>query len=250
MQNTKNLPPPAAKADWAFFLDVDGTLFDIAPTPNDVRMDKVLAKLLDRLYYACGGAVAVVSGRGLSDLDRLLGSLPMPRAGQHGLERRDANGRLWLKSVPPEVKQRLKEALAPELERYPGLMLEDKGFTLALHYRQAPTLASYAHRLMTRLVAAEGDAGLRLQAGKRVVEVTLANVDKGTAVSQYLAEAPFRGRTPVFVGDDANDEHAFAVLNELGGITIKVGRAASLARYRLPDVAAVRSWLAAALPAR
>jgi trehalose 6-phosphate phosphatase len=249
MLNTKNLLPPPAQTDWAFFLDVDGTLFDIAPTPNDVRMDRALAGLLERLYHASGGALALVSGRALSDLDRLLGSLAMPRAGQHGLERRDATGRLWLNSVPPEIKHRIKDALAPVLERHPALMLEDKGFTLALHYRQAPTLASHAHRVMGQLVA-EAGSGLRLQAGKRVVEVTLADVDKGTAVARYLEEAPFRGRRPVFVGDDANDEHAFAVLNEVDGITIKVGKAASLARYRLPDVAAVRAWLAAGLDRR
>jgi trehalose 6-phosphate phosphatase len=246
MQTTKNLPPPPAQTDWAYFLDVDGTLFDIAPTPNDVRMDKVLASLLERLYAASGGALAVVSGRALSDLDRLLGPLAMPRAGQHGLERRDAGGRLWLQSVPPEAKRRIKAALAPVLERHPALMLEDKGFTLALHYRQAPALASHAHQVMARLVA-EAGKGLRLQRGKRVVEVTLADVDKGTAVSQYLGEAPFRGRRPVFVGDDANDEHAFAAVNEADGITIKVGKAPSVARYRLPDVAAVRAWLAAGL---
>lgn len=247
MQTVKNPAPPPAQVDWAFFLDVDGTLFDIAPTPNDVRMDRGLSTLLDRLYNACGGALAMVSGRSLSDLDRLLGGFHMPRAGQHGLERRDANGRLWLHSVPPEIKRRIATELIPVLQRHSGLMLEDKGFTLALHYRQAPALAPRAHQIMKRL-AAEAGPGLRVQPGKRVVEITLADVDKGTAVSQYLNELPFSGRRPVFIGDDVNDEHAFAVINAVNGISIKVGRAATQARYRLPDVAAVRTWLAACLP--
>jgi trehalose 6-phosphate phosphatase len=119
------------------------------------------------------------------------------------------------------------------------ILLEDKGLTLALHYRQAPHLAAYAHRLMARLMQ-EAGGGLELQKGKRVIEIKPAGIDKGTAVAEYLAESPFRGRHPVFIGDDLNDEHGFAEVNRAGGISIKVGPGASCARYRLPHVAAVR----------
>lgn len=238
--------PPPAQADWAYFLDVDGTLLDIADTPGAVRIDTPLLDLIARLRRASHGAVALISGRALSDLDLRLGMLRLPMAGQHGLERRDAAGRLWLHAPPPEAKAAIKKAFAPLVERHPGLLVEDKGLTLALHYRRAPALAAYVHRLMARLVADAGGA-LEVQKGKRVVEMKPAGIDKGSAIGEYLAEPPFRGRRPVFIGDDANDEHGFAEINRADGLSIKVGPGRTCARFRLADVAAVRDWLAGAL---
>jgi trehalose 6-phosphate phosphatase len=209
--------PPEARIEWAYFLDVDGTLIDIAETPDSV-----------------------------SDLKERLGTLHLPMAGQHGLERRDAAGRLWMHAAPPAAKTMIKEALAPILARHPLLLLEDKGLTLALHYRRAPHLAAYAQRLMARM-AQEAGGGLEVQHGKRVVELKPSGLDKGTAVAEYLAEPPFVGRKPVFIGDDRNDEHGFAEVNRLHGVSIKVGKGSSCARYRLSDVAAVRNWLGHAL---
>jgi len=238
--------PPAARADWAYFLDVDGTLIDIADTPDAAHVDTALLDLIARLQRASGGAVALVSGRALTYLEDCLGTLRLPLAGQHGLERRDAAGRLWIHAAAPAAKCAIKEALAPALARHPGLLLEDKGLTLALHYRLAPHLGAYAHRLMVRLASAAG-AGLEVQRGKRVAEVKPSGIDKGTAVAEYLAESPFRGRRAVFIGDDLNDEHGFAEVNKLGGISIKVGKGSSCARFRLRDVTAVRLWLGDAL---
>ncbi len=246
MRNGPLHRPPAACVECAFFLDVDGTLLDIADTPSAVRVDRELLELIESLYRISGGALAMVSGRSISDLEELLGARRMPLAGQHGLERRDAAGRLWIHAAPPGAKCAIKEALAPVLTRHAGLLLEDKGLTLALHYRQVPHLAAYAHRLMTRLMQ-EAGGELELQKGKRVIEIKPAGIDKGTVVAEYLAESPFRGRHPVFIGDDLNDEHGFAEVNRMGGISIKVGPGASCARYRLPNVAAVRSWLNDAL---
>lgn len=237
---------PAAQADWAYFLDVDGTLIDIAATPAAAAVDAALLDLLARLHRASGGAVALVSGRALADLDRRLGSCRLPLAGQHGLERRDAAGRLWIQPASPEAKSAIRTALEPLLEEHPGLLLEDKGLTLALHYRQAPHLEAVVRRTMARLVAEAGD-GLVLQEGKCVVEVKPGGVDKGTAIKDYLCEPPFLGRRPVFIGDDLNDEHGFAVVNRARGLSIKVGGGESCARHRLRDVGAVRAWLAAAL---
>lgn len=238
--------PPAPSCQCAFFLDVDGTLLEIADTPSAVRVDRELLELIGRLSRVSGGALALVSGRSISDLEELLGApqgmLRMPLAGQHGLERRDAAGRLWIHAAPPVAKCTIKEALAPVLARHAGLLLEDKGLTLALHYRQAPHLAAYVHRLMSRLMQ-DASGELELQKGKRVIEIKPAGIDKGTAVAEYLTESPFRGRSPVFIGDDLNDEHGFAEVNRVGGISIKVGRGTSCARYRLPHVAAVRNWL-------
>ncbi|MBI5890261.1 MAG: trehalose-phosphatase [Nitrosomonadales bacterium] len=239
-------PPPLAQLDWAYFLDVDGTLIDIADTPDSVTVDASLLDLIARLYRECGGALALVSGRAISDLEKLLSEVHLPLAGQHGLERRDAAGRLWMHAAPPAAKCAIKEALAPVLAQHSGLLLEDKGLTLALHYRQAPQLAYYVQRLMKELADA-ADAGLEVQHGKCVAEIKPSGIDKGTAVAEYLAEAPFIGRRAVFIGDDLNDEHGFAEVNRLEGLSIKVGKGPSCARYRLPDVAAVRHWLGDAL---
>lgn len=246
MTPARSRPPPCPSAEWAFFLDVDGTLIAIADTPQAVCVDAPLLDLMARLHRASGGAVALVSGRMISDLQNRLGPLKLPLAGQHGLERRDATGRLWIHAAPPGAKCAIKQALTPLLARHPGLMLEDKGLTLALHYRLAPTLAGSVHQVMGRLVRSIGQ-GLELQRGKRVVEIKPAGIDKGTAVAEYLAEPPFRGRRAVFIGDDQNDEHGFAEVNRLGGVSIKVGGGASCARFRLRDVAAVRRWLEDAL---
>lgn len=236
--------PPSPSTDWGYFLDVDGTLLEIADNPNAVRVEQSLLHLLERLHRA-SGAVALISGRAISDLDRRIANR-LPRAGQHGLERRDAAGRLWLHATPPEAKDRIRGALTPWLERHPGLLLEDKGLTLALHYRQEPELEEQMNELMARLIA-DADGSLVMQKGKCVVEAKPANFDKGTAIEEFLAEAPFKDRRAVFIGDDLNDEHGFAVINKLGGISIKVGEGESCAAYRLPDVESVRAWLASAL---
>lgn len=239
------LPPPAQN-DWAYFLDVDGTLVELAARPDAIRVDPALPPLLIALHRASAGAVALISGRTLSDLDLRLGIPDLPKAGQHGLERRDAAGRLWLHAAPSPAKQAVKAALAPVLERHRGLLLEDKGLTLTLHYRQTPRLASYLHRLVRRLVA-EAGAGLVVQKGKCIVEVKPAGVNKGTAIAAYLSEPPFRGRRPVFIGDDRNDEDGFAAVNQRDGISIGVGAGDFSARYRLTDVVAVRAWLTGAV---
>jgi trehalose 6-phosphate phosphatase len=245
MQEELENAPPTPSTLWAYFLDVDGTLLDLAENPNAIHVDQALLQLLDRLHRA-SGAVALISGRAISDLDRRIATPRLPRAGQHGLERRDAAGRLWLHATPPEAKERIRKALTPLLESHPGLLLEDKGLTLALHYRQEPELEGLVNELMARLIA-ESDGALVMQKGKCVAEAKPANFDKGTAIEEYLSEAPFKGRTPVFIGDDLNDEHGFAAINRLGGISVKVGEGDSCATYRLPNVAAVRNWLASAM---
>ena len=246
MKITRPGSPPAPSLDWAYFLDVDGTLINIADTPEAVRVDRSLLDLIENLHRASGGAMALISGRMIADLQSRIKLPQLPLAGLHGLERRDSSGRLWIHAAPPATKNAIKEALAPVLARHPGLLLEDKGLTLALHYRLAPQLAGYAHQFMGRFANAQGQ-GLELQRGKYVVEIKPAGIDKGTAVAEYLAEAPFKDRRPVFIGDDLNDEHGFAEVNKLDGISIKVGKGASCARFRLPDVAAVHHWLGEAL---
>jgi trehalose 6-phosphate phosphatase len=246
MARTKPGQPPAAQRDWAYFLDLDGTLLELAATPDTIRVDSALPQLLTALHQASAGAVALVSGRALADLDLHIGMPNLAKAGQHGLERRDAHGQVSQHAAPGRAWQTIREALAPLLERHSGLLLEDKGLALAVHYRQAPELASHVHQLMHRLVGELGENLVVLE-GKCVVEIKPAGVDKGTAIVEYLAEAPFHGRRPVFIGDDKTDEHGFVAVNERGGISIGVGGGTLNARYRLTDVPAVRSWLAGAI---
>lgn len=249
MNKLRSRRPPPPSLNWAYFLDVDGTLIDIADTPDAVHVNQELKDLITNLHSACDGAVALVSGRMISDLHNILGLPQIPLTGLHGLERRDSTGRLWIHAAAPTSKCAIKEALAPVLARHPGLLLEDKGLTLALHYRMAPKLAGYVHKIMGELLASKGQ-GLELQRGKCVVEIKPAGIGKGSAVAEYLVESPFKGRLAVFIGDDLNDEHAFAEVNKMEGISIKVGPGASCARFRLSNVLAVRNWLDEALKGR
>ena len=233
---------PAPRPDWAYFFDIDGTLVDLADAPAGAAPDGDVQRLLVDLYRATGGAVALISGRSITDIDRLVPDVRLPAAGQHGVERRDAAGRVSHQASRSPQLETVRRGLAAAVARHPGLLLEDKGLSLALHYRRAPRLAGYAHRLVrSLLVGSDGTYGV--QAGKRVVEIKPAGKDKGIAVLEFLQEEPFRGRTPVFVGDDSTDEHAFVTVNRLHGHSVKVGPGRTAARGRLPDVRAVRAWL-------
>lgn len=236
--------PPPLHDGCALFLDIDGTLVEIAPTPQAVRIVPALPALLLRLRRRLGGAVALVTGRAISDVDRLLPGMTLPVAGQHGCERRDAAGMLHLHAADAVTLARLRALYAAFALRHPGLVLEDKGATLAIHYRQVPHLAAAVHRAVGAGVATTPPHAWRLQPGKRLVEVRPDGRDKGTAIADFLAEPPFAGRCPVFAGDDRGDEHGFALVERRGGWSVKVGRGRSIARYRLPDVDAVLGWLA------
>jgi trehalose 6-phosphate phosphatase len=241
-------PLPAAGDRWALFLDIDGTLVAIARLPQEVRVDPGLPLLLGRLRGACGGALALVSGRRLTDIDLLFDPLRLPAAGVHGWQRRRADGTLVVADEPIDVLKPLRFGLAAWATTRPGLLFEDKGGSLALHYRLAPEHGPGLIRLARRLVSREKQ--LRMIKGRKVVEVLPVGADKGTAIAAFLAEPPFAGRLPVYAGDDATDEDGFRVVNRLGGVTIRVadpesGEVASEARYAVPSVAALRRWLAA-----
>jgi trehalose 6-phosphate phosphatase len=249
-QSSRRNAPPALGADCALFLDIDGTLLELAPTPDGVRVDAGIAALLPALAQRLHGAIALVTGRTLADADRLFRGLALPIAGQHGLERRGADGSLHRHLLSLSTLEQLRGVLSSFAARHDGLYLEDKGATLALHYRQAPGLASFVHRTlrahMTAALAAE--SGWRLQPGKRILEIKPDGRDKGTAILEYMTEPPFAGRLPVFVGDDQTDEYGFAAVTAAGGWAVKVGRGRTHAQFRLSDVAAVHAWLAALVP--
>ena len=229
----------------ALFLDIDGTLIELAPTPDHVLVDDDIARLLPALGRRLGGAVALITGRTIRDADELFPGLGLPIAGQHGLERRSASGVLHTHGEGPPGYSWLHGELDQLCARHDGLWLEDKGATLALHYRLAPGLASYVHRTVRALVSTLGAAGAewKLQPGKRIIELKPAGRDKGAALLDYMAEPPFVGRLPVFVGDDRTDEFGFSAVTLLGGWAVKVGSGNTHARFRLRDVTSVRRWL-------
>jgi trehalose 6-phosphate phosphatase len=228
---------------WALFLDVDGTLLDIADHPDEVRTTPRLKLLLRRARIELGGAVALVSGRAIADLDRLFAPLQLPAAGLHGIERRSADGTVHYRTGLEERLHAAKRDLMQFVESHAGLLLEDKGAALALHYRNAPDLGGEAEAAIRGAAQRTGD-GFHVQAGKMVFELKPAGQDKGTAVVEFMDEQPFAGRVPVFVGDDVTDEDGFAAVNELGGESLRVGPAAdSAARYRIAGVEDLLSWL-------
>jgi trehalose 6-phosphate phosphatase len=244
----KSSPPPA-QLDWAYFLDVDGTLVEIAETPESVHVPAALVANLGRLLRATDGALALLSGRRITDLDALFDPLKLPAAGVHGLERRRSD-EIVESATPAGVVAALRELqpmLAEFVAAHPGLRLEDKGVSLALHYRQAPEFEGTVHNFAERLAMPYADR-LRLLPGKMVVELKPHGADKGLAMAHFMAEPPFAGRRPVFVGDDVTDEDGFRAVNALGGLSLRIGdERPSAAHTRLPSVDACRAWLAGAL---
>jgi len=233
--------PPFAR-NWAWFLDIDGTLLDIADRPEDVKVKARDLKLLQDMHDAACGALALVSGRTIAVLDQLFHPLSVPIAGQHGAERRDAAGRRHRHPVPS--LRGVSHRISRFARDHEGLVVENKGQSVALHYRLAPQLARAAHAAV-RAAAEDAGPAVEIQDGKMVYEVKAAGCDKGKAIAEFMREAPFAGRVPVFLGDDLTDELGFRVVNELGGHSIKVGEGASGARWRLGDPGEARAWLRA-----
>lgn len=235
---------PPFGADWAFFLDIDGTLLEIEGHPDDVHIGRAELDLVCGLHRATGGALALVSGRPLAGVDVLFHPLKLPTAGQHGAERRDAQGKRHRHRFAVDALRRAAIPMREFAARNEGLVFEDKGASVALHYRLAPQLAVAAQAVVRDAARAAGGA-VELQAGKMVFELKPAGCDKGRAIEEFMREAPFAGRTPVFLGDDVTDEYGFRVVNRLEGHSIKVGEGVTDARWRLKDPAAAKAWLAA-----
>jgi trehalose 6-phosphate phosphatase len=242
----ESLVPPLDPLS-ALFLDVDGTLLEIAPRPELVQVPDGVPSLLIRLSAEREGALALVSGRPLVQLDRLFQPWQGAAAGLHGLERRRADGMLdcAADSDSAAALDCLRPKLAALAADGTGLMLEDKGATLALHYRATPEREPEI-RAIVEVLHREIASALRLIPGKMVVEFQPRSADKGRAIAAFLTEPPFLGRRPVFVGDDTTDEDGFAEIRRRGGIAIRVGHfdGATAANYRLPTVEAVLVWLA------
>lgn len=234
-------PLPGIGPQVALFLDFDGTLVDIAPQPEDVVVPTGLVDTLRQLSVQLNGALAVVSGRKLTELDAFLAPLQLPTAAEHGAQQRMPGGQT-LRLASPDLREvtRLATALA---ESHDGLRVEIKPAGVALHYRHAPELEAICLQLM--LEASRTTPGLELLRGKFVFEIKPVGVNKGTAIEAFMVDAAFAGRHPLFAGDDVTDEAGFAVMQHLSGHGIKVGDGPTLAFYRCASPAALRDWLLA-----
>lgn len=213
---------PASSGHWCLFLDVDGTLLEIAPTPDSVTVDAQLKRLLADAALALDGALALVSGRTIATLDRLFDPQRWPAAGMHGLERRDANGRLHRCAPTGQRVDEARRTLLDVAARNPGVLLEDKGASFAVHYRAVPAIESALRRAMAD-AAAMLAPDYQLLDGRLVFELKPASATKADAVSAFMMEAPFAGRRPIYVGDDVTDLDGFAAVERVGGLSVAVG---------------------------
>ncbi|ARN81230.1 trehalose-phosphatase [Methylocystis bryophila] len=233
------LPSIDALKTHAIFLDLDGTLVEIAEHPDAVRVHPTTLRLLEALNDESSGALAVISGRELSAIDRLLHPLKLPAAGVHGLERRDASGVLHTapSAQAPPISFVFEKILGDET----GVVIERKPGGVAVHYRLRPDLERRCCQIVKEIVGQRKD--LRLIHGKMVFEILQKGADKGSVINAFLGEPPFQGRVPIFAGDDVTDEAGFAAVNSHGGISIKVGGQETDARFRAKNVQELEAWL-------
>lgn len=235
--------PPPLSASAALFLDFDGTLADIAPTPDAARLAPGMLDAIARASQRLSGRVALLSGRPIATLQQLVPLPGLAMAGVHGLERLRPDGST--EAPPPHPGLAAARATLQGLSaREPRLLLEDKGLSIGLHYRDAPWLRAQATEIVSRLADSHG---LLVQTGKMVLELRTPGADKGDALHAFMAEPPFMGHAPIFIGDDDTDEAAFRAAAAIGGHGIRVGPTShpTAAAFALPDVASVARWLGA-----
>jgi trehalose 6-phosphate phosphatase len=240
-----NLAPsiPEHLKKTAILLDVDGTIVDLAPTPREVFVPHSLRETLERLWQRTGGAVAFVSGRPISELDLLFSPLELPAIGGHGAELRVTAGTPAAPPRLPPLDPDIKRRFVALAEAGPGIILEDKGYSLALHYRLAPEKEQLLREGAAKIAAAIGAPSIELLAGKLVLEVKQPGVTKATAVRELMTYPPFAGRHPIFIGDDVTDLSVFAIIPDLCGTGASVGRVVPGIACYFEQPSDVRHWL-------
>ena len=228
----------------AVLLDIDGTLLDLMPTPREVWVPPGLAKTLNRLHRRTGGALALVSGRSLNDIDLIFEPDQYPAVGGHGAEMRiEAEAEAVAAHAPPLDKE-LKRRLAAIAKLSPGILLEDKGYSLALHYRLAPHAEKAIYAAVSLIRADLPDAPIEVLPGKQVCEIKHSGFTKASGVRELMSHPPFKGRKPFFIGDDVTDESVFAIMPDLDGIAFSVGRRARGVAGHFDAPSDVREFLA------
>jgi trehalose 6-phosphate phosphatase len=238
-----SLPVPGDLRSVALLLDIDGTIIDVAPTPADVEVPHCLRGTLADLHTKTGGALALVSGRLISDADRLFAPLRLPAIGGHGAEMRFGGDRTVPRSA--NIDAALRHSVATLMRDDPRIIVEDKGYSLAVHYRLAPEREHGVKADVAALLARAGYSDLEMLEGKAVVEIKQPALTKGLAVCELMNHAPFIGRRPIFVGDDYTDETVFAILPAFGGVGYSVERPIAGASGIFESPREVRRWLAA-----
>jgi trehalose 6-phosphate phosphatase len=227
----------------AILLDIDGTILDFAPSPRQVWVPPGLRQALARLDELTGGAVALVSGRSLNDIDIIFSPLQLAAIGGHGAEVRPVAGAEPLKRAPP-LSAALKRKLASVTEFGPGILAEDKGYSLALHYRLAPEKGDAVRAAVDKICAEAAPGTVEILPGKLVVEIKPAGVNKAKAVCELMEYAPFADRNPIFIGDDTTDEPVFGVISQFDGLGFSVGRVIADVNGHFDKPESVRAWLA------
>src|SRR5271166_6596483 len=230
----------------ALFLDVDGTLLDIAATPDAVRAPEGLVETLALAARKLHGALALVSGRTIDEIDRLFAPLRLRASGVHGAQIRVEPGEpIRIAPAASVLPSSFRTALSLALRRFSGILIENKGFSIAVHYRLNPKIASNLRDVLGRLIAAEPWQGLEIEDAHYAFELKRPTFDKGRAIAQFLTREPFRGRMPIFIGDDTTDESGFATVTASGGRAYSVGgpRPGAIGFFETPQ--SVRDWLAA-----
>jgi len=231
-------------SETAVLLDIDGTLLDLMPTPREVWVPPGLARTLNRLHRRTGGALALVSGRSLNDIDLIFAPDVFPAVGGHGAEMRIEGDNDAVASHAPPLDRELKRRLAAIAKLSPGILLEDKGYSLALHYRLAPHAEKAIYAAVSLIRADLPDAPIEVLPGKQVCEIKHSGFTKASGVRELMTHPPFKGRKPFFIGDDVTDESVFAIMPDLDGIAFSVGRRARGVAGHFDAPSDVREFLA------
>src|SRR6184192_1004335 len=231
-------------SETAVLLDIDGTLLDLAPTPREVWVPPGLAKTLNRLLVRTNGALALVSGRSLNDIDLIFAPDLFPAVGGHGAEMRIEPDSEAVAAHAPPMDKELKRRLAAIAKLSPGILLEDKGYSLALHYRLAPHAEKAIYAAVSLIRADLPDAPIEVLPGKQVCEIKHSGFTKASGVRELMTHAPFKGRRPLFIGDDVTDESVFAIMPDLNGVAFSVGRRAKGVAGHFDAPSDVREFLA------
>src|SRR6201996_1823884 len=247
-QSPETVPVPASLvphlSETAILLDIDGTLLDFAPTPREVWVPPGLSETLNGLLERTSGALALVSGRSLNDIDLIFAPKQYPAVGGHGAEMRLTNDAEAVAAHAPPMDKELKLRLAAIAKLSPGILLEDKGYSLALHYRLAPHAEKAIYEAVSLIRADLPNAPIEVLPGKSVCEIKHSGFTKATGVLELMKHEPFKGRRPIFLGDDVTDETVFAIMPDLNGLSFSVGRRAQGVAGQLDRPADVRAFLA------